>query len=285
MAHHGQSPLALIQPELVGRAGPLSAIVDAGFEVASLTWRGRPEDREALRRLDAQLAAGRPVAVFASIGAANFILRNCPALARHLSFRPESLRHHAWSALVPLEIQLNRSFVMLPFGHLADRQDQLRSLYGPRLFLRPDSACKTFPGRCVETRDLARTVSELRQLHALQPGDLVVVDRQRDIDPVEYRTWIARGQVITSAGYMFGPEGCPDGVTIPPCPRQILDLAAELTQRAPWLESIDELLVADFVLESGTPRLVELNAWSTSGFYPGADIVGIARAATDQTGS
>lgn len=277
------APLALVQPDLAGPntagiAGYPEAIEGAGFELVHLDWRGSPDDRARLTDFDARLHPERPAAIFVSIGAAQFIRRSCPRLSRHLSFRPESLRHHAWSTLVPLDIQLNRSFVLLPFGHLEAHRGALQALFGDRLFLRPDSACKTFPGQCIDTRDLADLASELRQIYAIRPEELVVVDRHRVIDPVEYRTWIARGEVITSAGYAFGPGGCPEGMTIPPCPPAILDLARDLMRRAPYLESIDELLVADFSLESGDPRLVEVNAWSTSGFYPGADLGALALA-------
>lgn len=159
MRRSSSRPLALVQPELAGPqtaggAGYLGAIEDAGFELVHLAWTGRPDDRASLTDFDARLDPERPAAIFVSIGAARFIRRSCPNLARHLSFRPESLRHHAWSTLVPLDIQLNRSFVLLPFGHLEAHRGALQALFcsetgcscGPTAPARPSPGNASTPG-------------------------------------------------------------------------------------------------------------------------------------------
>ena len=275
----GMRPLILLQHELSGATDPTPAFMDAGCEVYGFSalqahdWRGR------LRALDAGFTPGRPAIGFVSINAADFIRMSCPALSQILAYRPLALRHHAWSALVPLDLQFNRGFVLLPFGHLAGNADRLRLLYGDRLFLRPDSARKVFSGLICATGDLAATASMLRQAHAVTDDTLVVVDRAQPVEGHEYRFWIARGAPVAHAAYIFGAQGVDPDRPAPPCPASIHALAGSLLEWAPLLETIDDFLVADFILDTeGAPRLVEINAWSTSGFYPGVDFAAIVRA-------
>lgn len=269
---------ALVQEEVLGATDPLPDLRAAGLDVCHFSALDGADWRERLLDFDRQVDSGMLGAIFVSINVADFIRKRCPALRQHLAYRPEALHYHAWSSLVPGNVQLNRDFMMLPFGFLADRQAMLRKAYGDRLFLRPDSPRKPFSGLTCATIDLPGTVAMLRQTHAVANDMLVVVDRARNISPFEYRFWLADGEVVSVAGYMFGQHGMMPGVVIPPCPDALVRLAESLLRRAPFLETIDCLLVADLVMEDESPRLIELNAWSTSGFYPGVDVVRLAEA-------
>ncbi|WP_333827256.1 ATP-grasp domain-containing protein [Pararhodobacter sp.] len=274
----------LLQAEITGATAPGPDLRAAGFTVHDFTARDTGW-REALGCLDRELQ-GQPLLAFVSLDAAGHIRRRCATLARGLIFRPERLRHHIWSSLVPEPLQLNRRYVMMPFGHLAGRAREIGVLFGARVFLRPDSALKVFPGQTVDVRDLDRTVSMLRQLHAVQDEELVVVDRSRLINRHEHRFWLSQGAVVTQAAYTFGASGVSGDHPAPACPAVVMEMAATLFERAPMLASVDDALVADFAVETtGRVSLVELNAWSTSGFYPGMDVVAAARAGLDALGS
>lgn len=267
----------LLQSEITGSTEPAPLLREAGFTVHEFSghsagWRDRLED------LDCVLE-GQPILAFVSLGTAACIRRAFPTLARGLIFRPDQLRHHVWSSLVPPELQLNQSYVMMPFGHLAHQASSLERLFGERVFLRPDSALKVFPGQTAVTRELGFVSSMLRQLHAVLHGELVVIDRYREIARPEYRFWLTEEAVVTQAAYAFVENGVASGHPAPPCPDEVMALASELFDRSPLLASVDDALVADFALdENGQAKLVELNAWSTSGFYPGMDVVAVARA-------
>lgn len=280
----GARPLVLLQDELAGATDPARGFAAAGCEVWRFSAVEMSDWRDRLRALDDAFATCRPAIGFVSINVADFIRMSCPALNLTLAYRPQELRHHVWSALVPLELQFNRSFVLLPFGHLAASAERLRRLYGDHLFLRPDSPRKVFAGLGCATADLAETASMLRQAHAVSDDSLVVVDRAQPVAGHEYRFWIARGAPVAHAAYIFGAQGVDPDRPAPPCPAPIHALAGDLLRKAPLLETIDDLLVADFILDAeGEPRLVEINAWSTSGFYPGVDFDAIARASTEMS--
>ncbi|MCE6958809.1 ATP-grasp domain-containing protein [Cereibacter sphaeroides] len=234
-----------------------------------LSRRSRLKDR--LAALDAAMATRddtRPV-LFVSLDAARFVERTCPALRRGLILDREKLRVHRWSGFLPAELLLNRSFVLLPFGALASRAEQMHALFGERLFLRPDSAMKEFPGQVVAARRLGAETAALGRLHHIDRELLCVVDRAQELPLHEWRFWLADGGIVTCAPYAFGPGGVNDAVAAPPCPTVLRDAAR---RAALALEIWENPVVADLVVDAGgEPRLVEINGFSTSGFYPGLD--------------
>ena len=261
-----RSILFLVQ-DLIARDVPVE--VPAGHELLNFSatgdWKGR------LAALDRHVAAASPLhpqgarrfMAFVSLDVARHIRRHCQELATGLWLPEEQLRYHAIAGAVPEEVLLNRSYILLPLGALAARTGQLRSLFGDRLFIRPDSPMKPFAGTPVATADLASEISALRQIHALQDDLLVMVDRAQDIDDREFRFWLADGEIVTQASYSL--------MALPPTepPGAIHELAARVAGiTCDWTGPV----VADFALDSaGLPRLVEMNAVSTSGFYPGMD--------------
>jgi hypothetical protein len=235
-----------------------------------LRFSAKQDWRQFLSRLDAELRVTgcRPV-LFCSLPVARHVWREKLWLARGLYVDPGFLSWHRYSGLLPPEWLLNRSAILLPFGALMSRRAQLAQLYGSRIFLRPDSAMKPFNGMAMDLTDLEQEVSSFRQLHNPDDDTLVVVDRARAIAPTEYRFWLVEGEVAAVAPYSLDPD-----VAHPPCPPEVLELAGRIGQRlTPW----ETTFVADLVLdEEGVPRLVELNGFSTSGWYAGVDPAALA---------
>lgn len=269
----GPAPLVVVLQDVICRgASAAEGFLAAGCEVIRFTASG--DWRSTLRSIDRALApsesrAGGRVACFVSLDAARYIRRECPGLARGLFLDEDRLRVQCWSGILPNSMQLNRGFILLPFGQLAQRRRQLEALFGDAFFIRPDSAMKTFAGTPVSAENFEAEVSALRQIHKLHGDELVVVDRGREIGPVEWRFWLADGDIVTHAPYSF------TGTAANVMPEGLMDLAREAAAR---LEGWCNPVVADFAQEMGGPlRLVELNALSTSGIYPGADTTAIAR--------
>lgn len=235
-----------------------------------LRFSGEPGWRDILAGIDKDLQASgcRPV-LFCSLPVARHVWREKLWLARGLYVDPGFLSWHRYSGLLPPDWLLNRTAILMPFGALLSRKAQLAQLYGSRIFLRPDSAMKPFNGMAMDLTDLDHEVSSINQIS--RPGDdtLVVIDQARAIAPTEYRFWLVEGEVAMSAPYSLDPD-----IVHPPCPPEILDLARCIGQRlTPW----ETTFVADLVRdEDGVPRLVELNGFSTSGWYAGVDPAALA---------
>jgi len=129
---------------------------------------------------------------------------------------------------------------------------------------------KEFPGLCVDLNDLEQEISALAQIFRPDPSLLCVVDKARPLPAHEYRFWLADGRILSYASYAFGPLGQHPKMPAPPCPEAMLRVAQRL---AGFLEFWENPVVADLVLdEEALPKLVELNGFSTSGFYAGLNI-------------
>jgi hypothetical protein len=229
-----------------------------------------PGWEQTIRQLDQELDGGQRPLVIASIQMCNFITRHAPKLARGVVADYEKCHFSRSIPLAPPGLALNQSYILLPFGELISRCDQLQKLYGERVFLRPDDSRKSFSGFSVHIDDLPQEASSLRQIHCLHNDELCVVDAHQDIKRTEYRCWLIAGAVATTASYShFGP-------TSRPTPSNVLDAASRLAKH---MELYHDAAVADFAIDAnGSIRLIEVNAISTSGVYPGANINDIVQA-------
>lgn len=216
-----------------------------------------------------------PVFIFCSLQVAGQVERCHADLARGLWLDADWMRFSSWSGGLPGDMLLNRSFILLPFGHLSQRKEQIRTMFGNRIFLRPDSGRKEFPGIVIDLDEFEREISSMRQAWHAQDDLLVVVDAAREIAPHEYRFWISEGEIITHAPYTPMPDEDGKLGPAPACPPEISDLALRVARHM----SISERpIVADLVMEGKTARLVEINAMSTSGHYDGMDPVALIEA-------
>lgn len=265
----------ILQDELLGLTDPQGGIEAAGWPVERFS--AREDWRARLLSLDATLAdRSARLVLFCSLDAARFVMRRCPWLRRGLLLDPEKLRVHRWSGHLPQEMLLNRSYILLPFGAIEARRAQIEALFGPRIFLRPDSSMKPFPGLALDLDALSFELSALRQTHRVDADELCVIDRAQSLPVHEYRFWIADGRPICSAAYAFGPGGVHPDHPAPPCPAAVTALAQEAARR---LEMWENPVVADFIVDvTGRARLVEINGFSTSGFYPGIDMTAVLHA-------
>ncbi len=266
-------PIFLIEERLCRDEDGAAALRALGYEVETFEghgdWRGylsefetrvAPED-------DDRPADRRRVACLVSRPVARFIESERPFLAAGLFHEAQALCFHRWSDLLPDYMRLNRSFVILPIGTLHKRVDQLRGLFGDRIFLRPDSAEGEFSGLPIALDDLDLELTALTSLNRVSSGMLVIVDAAREIDWHDWRFWLKAGEIVTRA-----PRVARYGADSPP-PR-MESFALEL---AGMLGGALSPAVADIVMdEMGHPRLVDLGAVSTTPFLEGMDVKRLA---------
>lgn len=259
--------LVVLQDELRGATDPAPEIRALGHEVSEFSATG--DWRSHLQALEDRMvtsAAHRPI-LFVSLDAARFVRQRCPNLRRGLLLNSERLKVHSWSGYLPQDLLLNGSFILLPYGAIQSRKAQIETLFGRRIFLRPDSSMKEFPGFCLDLDNLEQELSALTQIYRPDPALLCVIDKARSLPVHEYRFWLADGEILSCAPYAFGPQGQHPELQAPPCPENMLRTARRL---ADLLEVWENPVVADLVLDKKhIPRLVEINGFSTSGFYPG----------------
>lgn len=284
-------PTLLIIQDVIARGHDVDAAAAAlGWEPRSFAVDKPGLLADSLATLEAETIArdARPV-VFCSLQAARMICRRHPALARGLFLNERITRWSVTSAYLPAEWLLNPRGSLLPWAHLEAEAAALAARHGPALFLRPDSAMKAFTGFPVPAHRLAEEVRLHGQTDSILPEELTLVAPARRLGGTEFRFWLVDGRVSDGAprGAAYGwVHERADVVLDARAPDAAVALAAAVAAR---LEAQETLLVADIALVEADddaqgsgrqpdirlcrPALVELNGFSTSGFYPGLDVV------------
>lgn len=189
---------------------------------------------------------------------------------RNTSYSPgayysrERFRCSHYMHRLPLAWLGNADYVCAPFAELRRRHEHFYRLFGvSRLFIRPDSGAKVFTGLAVTEDDIAQEMNSLMQLTSVTDDTMTLVAPAKRILS-EYRFYIVEGKVVTASRYMVdgNPSASPD--VHPEC----LDLAHQVAS-CRW--QVDVAYTCDIGLfdEPGgcQAKIVELNAFSTSGLY------------------
>jgi hypothetical protein len=166
---------------------------------------------------------------------------------------------------------LNSQYVMLP-GVEAIRTtswlfDSLA--VNGRLFARPSSCEKLFPGRTYTRAEFPSALASVRY----RPDELVVLAQPRAVDR-EWRLVIAGNELVT--GCQYAERGEP--MISPTCPREVREWAARFLAETCWRP--DDLFLMDVAESGGEIRVVELNPFSSSGLYA-CDLSLVVRAAAE----
>lgn len=264
-------PIGVVyQPELLRGASQRERIEALGhpcFEFkATGAWRSDLDTLE--REISGQSL--RPV-VFVSLQAAGHIRRNCPTLARGLILPKSFLTHHRYHGLISPDLLLNPLGVYLPWAQIAKVAPKLPFLAQSDIFIRPDSPLKPFTGCVLPGHDLDKALSVEAASQGIAPEELCFVAPARpDMPRYEYRCWMIEGLPVTAASYSWR-SGLPAG----PVPREIIEAAIKIGESLLYHETA---YTADFAIVDDGPKLVELNAISTSGWYGGLDIAALIQA-------
>lgn len=183
-------------------------------------------------------------------------------------FRPERLSYSAWSPFLG-DLMLNDDFVILPYGEFKRRG---LASWGGAAFIRPDAVTKSFTGFVISENDFEHEVNSLECISHVQPEEMVVIARPKEILG-EFRFVIADGKVVTGSAYSWDRKFDVRSDVDPAC----WEIAEEIAER-PW--QADRAYICDVALTHRGPRLLELNALSCSGLYA-CDTTLVAKAVSE----
>lgn len=252
----------LVQDVIARGLDPISAGQAAGVEAR--VFSGSPPEPAGIDPMSRHL-------VFCSLPNATRIRRAQSRLSRGLLFPRHFLDHTVYTSLIDPETCLNPVGIYLPWVALPRLRPQIETLFGNAIFIRPASPMKPFPGFSVALHDLEEEHRLRQATDRVADDELCFIAPAWDLPDLEYRVWIVDAMPITAAAYSW--TGTPDSRE--PVPGAVLEAAARLARR---LELREQIYTADFILLEEKPRLVELNAMSTSGWYPGLDLAALFRA-------
>lgn len=135
-----RGPVHLIfQEELLRGMDPGPAVAQAGGKhhifSADEDWQGHLEalNRDLGPVTPLEPETGARVAIFCSLQVAAHIRRHCDHLRQGILQDEDRLAVHVFTGLLPREWLLNRDSILLPFGQVEARADQLRGLFGDRM--------------------------------------------------------------------------------------------------------------------------------------------------------
>jgi hypothetical protein len=258
----------IVQENLTRGIDPTDAASSVGAEITLLDARSMAD---ALPDLNARVenTGARPV-LFCSLQVAGMIRRSWPALARGVDLPRAFLDHSCYTGFIDPKDLLNPDGLYLPWGRIEHHAQRLVSLYGETLFIRPNSPMKPFPGFPVAVCDLTSEISSRTQTDNIYPDEMCYIAVAKDLPRTETRVWVIDGTPISAAPYSWEDTGKPLNV-----PEGIMDAATNIANQ---LAMREQTFTADFVLQKGELKLVELNALSTSGWYPGVDLLSVFRA-------
>ncbi len=163
---------------------------------------------------------------------------------------------------------LNSDYIMLPYGELNRKKHfLLYSFYGrdnfsigienDHMFMRPNSPLKSFTGQTVSKY---RYYEDVRRLgfYDVEPEHLVIVSSAKELDE-EWRMIVIDGVVVAGSQYKIGGltqirEGYP---------AEVLNFSQEVADEY----RLDDAYVIDVARYQGSLKLVEVNSFSSSGWY------------------
>lgn len=253
-------PLHIITQEAIIREHDISPLIAArGWRHSTVPANGYLTALHALER-DVAEKDERPV-LFTSLMVAGFVERHHPVLSRGLIRASAFLRHSHYHAYLPRGMALNEDGIYLPWGQIQQQAARLKALFPQGLFIRPDSPLKPFTGFAVGHDRLAEEWMLQTKTCHIPMQEMCFVAPCLDLDSTEYRVWIVNARPVTSSAYGWDVEKIWRGDVPPPIIHAATDLGREL-------KLTEQVYTADFIMHGERPRLVELNAVSTSGWYP-----------------
>jgi hypothetical protein len=258
----------IVQENLTRGIDPTEAARSIGAE---LTLMNTKNMISALPHLNEYIeTTGQRVVVFCSLQLAAMIRRSYPVLARGVDLPRAFLDHSCYTSFLAPSDLLNPDGLYIPWGRVEYQKPNLMSLYGKSLFIRPNSPMKPFPGFPVDLRDLTSEMNSRRQTDNVYADEMCYIAPAKSLPKIETRVWVIDGVAVSAAPYSWeditSHLDMPDGV---------MDAAARIADN---LAMREQTFTADFITYEGDIKLVELNALSTSGWYPGVDLLSVFRA-------
>lgn len=182
-------------------------------------------------------------------------------------FQPNALQCSVYTNHIPSHLLLNENSIMATFGDIRRRPEFFKNIFGPSAFLRPNSSQKIFSGCMLNNWD--EELSAMSQTTSVTNETIVVLSQAQSIQS-EHRLFVVNREVVTATQYQKNGEVCLASSS----PQDAWNAAQQMADLE-WQPDI--AYVCDIAITPTGPKIVELNAISTSGWYL-ADIPKLSQA-------
>lgn len=150
---------------------------------------------------------------------------------------------------------LNENYLMFPFGDLERRKNFLFDFFNDdKFFMKPNSGFKIFGGDVVK-----RGTWKYDANKKVDKEKLVVVSSVKPIEK-EWRLVVVENKVIAGSQYIENDE-----IVFDVCPEEVFEYGNYVLSEVKY--SPEKAWCLDICLSEGNYRVLEVNAFSTSGLY------------------
>lgn len=158
------------------------------------------------------------------------------------------------------ELMANYNHVFTTFKDLINRKEFFYDIFNTnKIFIRPNSGFKTFTGLPIHSDEFDFEIRSLQQLKQVADDVLILVSNCKKIAE-EYRFFIVNREVITGSQYKLNDElNVKTGYS-----QEAYDVAVQMAKNS-WQPDI--AYACDVGIVNGEPKIIELNSFSSSGFY------------------
>lgn len=155
---------------------------------------------------------------------------------------------------------LNAEYVMLPFGELERRKEELFAWVGEdrKIFLRPDVGYKTFTGSVIPKVKFEHEIGLMALSPKITERSLVIAARPRPIQQ-EWRFVVCDGKIVTGSQYMLNGVVRAEGT--------YTDDAAAFAEEMANLYQPERVFVLDVCRSEGEHKVMEVGCFSCAGLY------------------
>lgn len=247
-------------------------VMPEGWEVFEFSARGNLTWRDYIEEIAYEKATDESAWIsFVSIPVAGFISRLTDTKLHHSLIFPSMhnmydyrnpLFWNVWNNYIPDDLKLNKSGIIDTLGSISNRKALLDE--SSRVFIRPISPWKPFAGFDCDINDVSYELDSRVQLENVPKSELIAIYPYQKIHDIEWRVYVIQNEVVTFSAYSWDSNA---NLNQQPS-QQILDTAR---QAALHLEELGDNYVIDVCTIDGEPKVLEINAISTSGWYPNID--------------
>lgn len=203
--------------------------------------------------------------------AANFYFHTLQRKVPHHAislYEPDKFQYHEYVGATGLiDRMLNDAYYITNACNLSHLKLEDERLY----FVRPASGSKPFTGFCCYGKNVIEELYKLRQIEKFNGHELLIVAEYKLISPLEFRFWILDGKIVGEGCYSHTKASgimCPGARAFA---QQVIDGCD--------LSYFGDGVVIDVCCEqlAHEYKIVEANAFSTSGWYEGLNIEAMLR--------
>lgn len=158
------------------------------------------------------------------------------------------------------EMLANQDYVFTTFKDFVRRKDFFYGIFNSnKVFIRPNSGFKTFTGLPIHYDEFDYEINTLKSLTSVVDDTLILVSSCKKIS-AEYRFFICNREVVAGSQYKKDEE-----LFISKNYSESAFEVAKMMTKNLWQP--DLAYACDVGIINGEPKIIELNAFSCSGFY------------------